>query len=141
MQTSCGVFGWRGCTQNLMGSALQGSELLSSGEQPHSSLLGSVTWGRNLWKCPSRTPWLCCHGHHLTRLCAGTERTLRHQCTSSLFHREFHCRKHEVWLGRCAGNREMRLSVPHAPVPHCCGRTALLALCRNISVPVPSSLC
>lgn len=46
-------------------SPVEGSWAMSPGEQAVLHLY--------LWKCPSGTTCLCCRGHHLSWLCAGTE--------------------------------------------------------------------
>lgn len=110
-----------------MGSALQGSELVSSGGTAPLKALRPCHPGRKLFftsTCGNALPEPRARGCAATVIIisAGSVQGQREPSDTSvppsLFHRESYCKKHKVWLGRCAGNREMRLSIPHAPVPH-----------------------
>lgn len=142
--------GWRDCTQKsnrvcpaglspglLWGSSsTEVSRAMSPGEGavPHPCL----------WKCPSRTTWLCCHGRHLSWFCAGTERTLRHQCTSCPAPQGIPLQETRGVAGELCW--EQGEEAEHSP--RSCRTSSLRELlCLppagliNISVPVPSSSC
>lgn len=130
--------------KNLMGSALQGSDWSPQGEQPHSSPMGHVSWGRS---CSSPLPVEMPFQSHLaaavlprssSHLVLGRDRETPE--TPSLFHRETQGVAGEVFWEQGDDDAE------HSPCS--CPTSAVTELlwlpcagAMNISVPVPSSVC
>lgn len=115
-----------GVPKNLMGSALWSSDLVSSGGTAPLKAFGPCHLGKKLFftaTCGNALPEpRACGCAAVVIISAGSVQGQREPSATSvppsLFHREFYCEKHKVWLGRCVGNRELRLGIPHAPVPH-----------------------
>lgn len=130
---TCTWYLWWGgwvAPRNLMGSALQGSDLVSSGGTAPLKALGPCHLGKKLFftsTCGNALPEPRARGcAAMVIISAGSVQGQREPSDTSvppsLFHRTFYCKNHKVWLGRCAGNRERSLGIPYAPVPHLLGK-------------------
>lgn len=152
MEPAHGVYGGGCAPKNLMGSALQSSDLVSSGGTAPLKAFGPCHLGKMLFftaTCGNALPEpRACGCAAMVIISAGSVQGQREPSATSvppsLFHREFLLRETQGVAGEVCW--EQGAEAGHSP--RSCPTSAVKELlwlpcagAMNISVPVPSSLC